>query len=399
MVFLDRNRFLDIDQDYTRRSQPYRQSRSLIRYSPGESLGSFCRRTGWHPEEVVRLNSNESPFSLLPSVQAVLAESRDNYYPDATKLVEHLAAYTGVPGDQIVLGHGSTDLLDRLWLLFGASGSRVIGCPPTYSYYDTLTCRYDAIPHLILRRPDFTLNVDLLLEELTPTSLIVVCSPNNPTGTPAREGEVRRLLETGQMVLLDEAYIEFSACPQGMVHLLAEYPNLVISCTISKAFGLAALRVGYTLGSSQVAELLRTVQAPFTPNAAGVRAACESLRQLDDIRTRVQALVRERERLFALLAATRILVPYPSQGNFLLARLEHLPIEHLRTVVEQAGIQLRYLPKLDGMHDFVRVTVGLSHHTERLLTALATVSSEALEIDARHVSQAAEILPESLGGK
>lgn len=229
-MYLDRHRSpLDIDRVPARLSSSRRGSQRSILYRPGEALLAFCQRTGWPSEEVVRLNRNESPYGLLPAARAALVEVRYNYYSEVTALVKLLGAYTGLSsGDRIVVGHGSMDLLDRLWFLFATEGDTVIGCPPTYGFYDALTCRYGATPLAIMRRRYFALNVDLLLDEHTAsTQLIVLCSPNNLTGTVVAEGEVRRLLDTGRIVLLDEAYVEFSDRPQGMVHLLAEYPNLV----------------------------------------------------------------------------------------------------------------------------------------------------------------------------
>ncbi|HEY6411259.1 MAG TPA: aminotransferase class I/II-fold pyridoxal phosphate-dependent enzyme, partial [Ktedonobacteraceae bacterium] len=256
-----------------------------------------------------------------------------------------------------------------------AVGDNIICCPPTFSLYTSVTTLCGAYVLEVPRTADYAVDVEGILEALTPeTKMIILCSPNNPTGNPVDEADVLALLETGRIVVVDEAYVEFSDQPRGLAHLVPHYRNLVVLRTFSKWAGLAGLRIGYGLFPEWIGEYMRRAQCPFEVNLAGHIAAIETLKDLPYVLGSVRKIVKERERVFNVLASQAYLEPLPSQGNFILARVsnEDVDIRHVRTIVESNGILLRYFHH-PYLRDFLRVTVGLPEHTDKLARALAKV--------------------------
>ena len=353
---------------------------SMAEYLPGESLEAFSARTGIPIHCIIKLNSNESPYGPSPSVLKALGDCKNyNHYPDsdATALRVALSAYTGLEGSHIVLSHGSNELINLLWHIFLSVGDNIVCCPPTFSFYTSITSFCGASVIEVPRTTRYEIDVEHILAALTPsTKLIVICSPNNPTGNPIAESDVLALLESGCIVVIDEAYVEFSQRPGGFAHLVPHYPNLVILRSFSKWAGLAGLRIGYGLFPVWIANYMLSAQCPFEINVAGHIAAIETLAHLDCVLANVQRIVQERERLFDVLNSQSYLTPYPSQGNFTLARVDdqYIKIEQVRAVVEDHGILLRYFQK-PSMRNFLRVTVGLPEHTDKLVEALARVKS------------------------
>jgi histidinol-phosphate aminotransferase len=347
-------------------------------YVPGESLEAFSQRTGIPIDRLIKLNSNENPYGPIPPVLAALGRYVSyNNYPDtdSTALRRALAEFTGLAERYIVLSHGSNELINLLWHVFLSVGDNIICCPPTFTLYTTVTTLCGAYVIEVPRTESYDLDVEAILSALTPeTKLIVLCSPNNPTGNLVAQEDILRLLETGRIVVVDEAYVEFSQQPRGVAHLVPEYPNLVVLRSFSKWAGLAGLRIGYGLFPEWIAGYLRRAQCPFEVNVAGHIAAIETLAHLDCVWERVQRLIQERERLFQVLAAQPYLAPVPSQGNFIMARVcdEEITVEDIRASVESYGILLRYFQH-PYLQNVLRVTVGLPEHTDLLARALAEV--------------------------
>lgn len=352
----------------------------MTAYIPGESLEAFSARTGIPIHQLVKLNSNESPYSPAPEVLRALGDHESyNNYPDTDSLAlrQALASYTGIDSRFIVVSHGSNELINLLWHIFLSVGDNIIGCPPTFSLYTFITTFCGAYVIEVPRTTDYEVDVTGILAALTPeTKMIVLCSPNNPTGNPICEQDVLTLLETGRIVVVDEAYVEFSQQPRGLAHLVPQHPNLIVMRTFSKWAGLAGLRVGYGLFPEWIVSYLRRAQCPFEVNAAGHIAAIETLNHLDYTLANVRRLVEERGRLFEVLASHPYLEPIPSQGNFILSRVreEEVSMAQVREIVESYGILLRYFQH-PYQQNFVRITVGLPSHTDVLAQALDRVET------------------------
>jgi histidinol-phosphate aminotransferase len=227
---------------------------------------------------------------------------------------------------------------------------------------------------------DFSLDLVGLEAATHPqTRLLFVASPNNPPGGVVTEDEVRRLLALDLVVVVDEAYYEFS---RGTVaHLLRDYSNLVVLRTFSKWAGLAGLRVGYCLCNERLARLLLTIKQPYNVNVAGEAAAIASLQDAEYLLANVSKLKAERDRMLERLGAISWLQPYPSDANFILCRVkqkDETPVStarRLRDGLRCRGILVRFYES-EGLRDCLRISAGLPEDTDALLEALEEVWHE-----------------------
>lgn len=350
-------------------------------YIPGESLEAFSARVGIPVERLVKLNSNESPYGPSPRVLAALGTYTNyNLYPDmaAPALRAALETYTGVPREHIVLGNGSNDLIHLLWQVFLNPGDSVLLCPPTFSLYSTSTTICGGTVVSVPRRPDYSVDPEAICAALRPdTRIIVLCSPNNPTGNAMSVADIEALLQTGRIVVVDEAYIEFTDDMErfSAARLVPRYENLVVMRTFSKWAGLAGLRLGYGLFPTWIIPHILKIQLPFEVNVAAHIAAMETLADLDYVRHHIGLIVAERGRVFDLLAAQPFLRVLPSQTNFLLAYLtdDRLQLRDLRATLEADGILVRFFHSSDLALAF-RVSVGTPAATEALAGALRKIT-------------------------
>jgi len=210
--------------------------------------------------------------------------------------------------------------------------------------------------------------------------LLFIADPNNPDGSTISDDALRALLDLPTVVVLDEAYVDFSAHP-GRAGWVRAHDNLIVLRTFSKLAGMAGLRVGYGIFPLAVIKHLWKIKQPYTPNIAGSLGAIAALSDRAYLRQTVNALVAERERMRALLARFEWLQPFPSQANFVLCRVaEDAPIpsadhaepaaRRLKQALERRGVLVRYFDR-DGLRDCVRISVGRPDQTDRLLAAIA----------------------------
>jgi histidinol-phosphate aminotransferase len=272
-----------------------------------------------------KLSSNENPFDPLPGViEAVQAETAFNRYPDATALSlrEKLAARFGLEADEVHVGAGSVALLAQLILAAAGPGDEVIYSWRSFEAYPSLVTVAGAVSVQVPNRADHGHDLPRMAAAITPrTRVVIVCTPNNPTGavvTAAEFAAFMAAVPADLLVILDEAYIEFATAPDAVngPTLLARYPNLVVLRTFSKAYGLAGLRVGYALGPVQILDAARATAIPLSVTAQAATAAIASLDRHDELTLRVQAISARRDALWQDLVDAGWDIPQP-QGNFI----------------------------------------------------------------------------------
>ncbi|MBC7224342.1 MAG: histidinol-phosphate aminotransferase family protein, partial [Anaerolineae bacterium] len=291
--------------------------------------------------------------------------------PTYRQLREEVARYCGhgVEASHVVLGNGADEVIDLVLRATLDPGDEVVNLPPTFGMYEFFARLNRSRVVDVPRDEDFRVQPEAVRNALTPrTKVIVVCSPNNPTGNPLPWEHLLALLETGRLVLLDETYYEFHG--ETAAPLLREWPNLVIVRSLSKWAGLAGLRLGYGLMAPALADFLQRMRPPYNVNAAAAAAALASLRHADVALCRVRKIVEERERLFARLLESEVLRPLPSRGNFLLCFVEHGAPAALRAFLEAQGIWLRWYGR-PPLERAVRITVGRPEDSDRIVDALA----------------------------
>jgi histidinol-phosphate aminotransferase len=341
---------------------------ALQEYAPVEPIESQAARLGLRPEQIAKLDGNENPYGPSPKVAEAVARARYELYPDPvhTELREAISDYAAAPADRILFGNGSDELLELVIRLLLSPGDEVISCEPTFGMYSFLPPLFLGSVISVPRQAAFAVDVEAVLAAVTPrTKLLLLASPNNPTGNLLPLSDLRRLLSSGVVVLVDEAYIEFSTPGSSAVPLTAEYDNLVVLRTFSKWAGLAGLRVGYGIFPSELMRHLWKIKQPYNVNVAAAAAVLASLEDRAWLLANVAKLVAERPRLAAALGAWQV---FPSDANFVLCKLASA-----RTTKEQlwrAGIMVRSYFGKAGLDDYLRISVGLPEHTDRLVETL-----------------------------
>ncbi|MEU6070055.1 histidinol-phosphate transaminase [Streptomyces sp. NPDC047082] len=321
-----------------------------------------------------RLALNESPYPPLPSVREAMqrAVAQAHRYPQfhPHDLTEQIAAWCQVTSDRVAVGSGSVGVALQLLRAVVRPGDAVAFAWRTFDAYPLLAAMVDAQPVPVPLSPDGHQDLDALLAALDHrTRVVVLCNPHNPTGSLVTADALSAFL--GQVprhitVLLDEAYVEFARdtnLPDTSA-LLDAHPNLLVLRTFSKAYGLAALRVGYGLGAPDLVEQIRRQQLPFGINAVATAAVKASLRAESELRLRVDTVVAERERLRRELVSLgwRVL---PGHANSVWLAAPD-PIDEGAAALTDAGVQARHYPG-EGL----RLTVGNRHANDTVLTALA----------------------------
>ena len=321
-------------------------------------------------QEGILLDANESPFAVdwrgIPL----------NRYPDPNQadLREALAAYTGTRPEQVVAGCGSDEVLDWIFKIFCQPGQdQVAVVEPTYGMYRVMAQTFGVELFESRLDPDQRLDAGAFLKEV-PASVKVafLCSPNNPTGDLLGTGQVLKVCrEWKGIVVLDEAYVEFSESPS-LVSQVEAFPNLVVMRTLSKAFGRAALRLGYAVASPLVTSFFLKVKAPYNLSSLVMQKGLEALEGWERHREMWQRIRRERERLSreldGMAGVGRV---FPSQSNFLLFDCPQAGAVCRK--LRETGIVVRDRSDLPGLSECIRVSVGTPEENDLFLSELRRV--------------------------
>lgn len=302
----------------------------------------------------VFLDANENAFGSPLDVPY-------NRYPDPLQVLlkERLSEIKGVPAANIFIGNGSDEPIDLMFRIFCEPGKdNVLIFPPTYGMYEVCAAVNDIKVKKVPLTPNFQLDIDAIEEAIDPfTKLIFICSPNNPTGNSINRGDIEILLNNFEgLVIIDEAYINF-AKQKTFIPELMEYPNLVILQTLSKAWGLAGLRLGMAFASQSIIGYMNKVKYPYNISTVTQQLAREALEEINTVNEWTQVTVRQREWLKeVLLAFPFVSEVYPSDANFLLVKMNQAKrvYDHLAA----NGIIVRDRSNVILCDDCLRITIG-----------------------------------------
>src|SRR5436309_5556901 len=324
----------------------------------------------------VRLNTNECPYALpegfLDDFVAELRSVDFNRYPDrdAVRLREAIAGYAEQPKERVWPANGSNEVIQQLLLAYGGPGRRCVLFIPTYVLHAHLAW----MTHTDVERVDapepFAIGDEQVRAAKDAAAAIAfVCSPNNPTGNVQRPEIVEELARsTDALVIVDEAYVEFGGV--SAANLVASNPNVVVVRTFSKAFALAAARIGYCIASPEVIDDLQRVRLPYHLSAQSQAVGLAALRHRDEALAILDAIRTERDRMFEGLQQTDAVHPYPSEANFVLFRTDRPHAEVFDGLLER-GVLIRDMSA--AVPGCLRVSAGTPEETGRFLEALREV--------------------------
>ncbi len=348
----------------------------MTRPAPRPDLASLQPYgTSTSQEGRIWLHANENPYPPPPDVvDEIFAEARKhplNRYPgEATELVTELSAYADVDPECVWVGDGSNEVLLQACLAYGGPGRTALLFEPTYVMHHRQARMAGTDVVEARREADFSIDPYTSVEtiEATRPDIVFVCTPNNPTGTITPQGDLERIVEAAPgLVVIDEAYFEF--CGETFVPALARYENVLVVRTLSKAFRLASVRLGYGIAHPALLEEMRRVRLPYAQSAFALAAATVALRRRGELLDAVPAIVAERDRVGRALA-DRVEV-YPSGANFLLFRHPRPP-ELVRALGDQ-GVVIRDFSHLEGCEGCLRVTIGDRDENDAFLSVLAAL--------------------------
>lgn len=317
--------------------------------------------------EIVYLDANENPF-----------DNGVNRYPDPQqrKLKEVIARRRGVAANQLLLGNGSDEVLDLIFRAFCIPNQdKIIVMPPTYGMYRVLAnINCISLDEVSLNNDFQLVTKDILNQISSQTKAIFLCSPNNPSGNSFRRGDILTLLQsfTG-LVVIDEAYIDFST-QKSLASDLPSYPNLIITQTLSKAYGLAGIRLGICMASEEIINILNKIKPPYNINSLTQERAISALEDWDTTQRQITQLIAERKGLFAQLEKISFVEKvYPSDANFLLVRVDDANKRYAQLI--QNNIVVRNRSKQVGCENCLRFSVGTPQENQILIETLNRLSS------------------------
>jgi histidinol-phosphate aminotransferase len=333
----------------------------------------------------VQLNVNENPFGPSPALVADLQRAVGevagglNRYPDRdavalrTDLAAYLSKQTGVHLEvaQVWAANGSNEVLQQVLQAFGGPGRVALGFEPSYSMHPILAAGTNTGWASERRAPDFTLSADVAVAAVRThrPHVTFLTTPNNPTGTATGLDVVAAVCEASDgMVVVDEAYAEFAAVPSA-VTLLADFPRLIVSRTMSKAFALAGARLGYLAAGSDVVDVLQLVRLPYHLSAVTQVVARTALAHTDELLGSVEEVKRQRDRIIAGLTAAGLTV-VPTEANFLLFGPFADPAATWQALLDH-GVLVRDVSGGPGLAGWLRVNAGTGAETSQLLDAIS----------------------------
>ncbi|MFN8023555.1 MAG: histidinol-phosphate transaminase [Acidimicrobiales bacterium] len=348
----------------------------LPAYRPGKGAAQAEAEHGI--TNAIKLASNENPdppvASILAAVNAAAAGA--NRYADhrATAVRERIGTWLGVDPTSVTVGAGSVGLLQQLFLTFVDPGDEVVYPWRSFEVYPVYTRLMAGREVTTPLTADHAFDLDALAAAITPdTRMVLLATPNNPTGTALHTDDLRQLLagvSPRTVVVIDEAYREFLDPTFGdPVHeLVPEFPNVVVTRTFSKAHGLAGIRVGYAIGHPEVIASIDKTLFPFAVNALAQAAAIAAIDSMDEIQGRVNRILAERARVIASLSADGWQLP-DAQANFV-----YLPLGE-RTDEVYLGLEKRGVVTRPFSNEGIRVTIGSEEQNTRFLATLAEVAT------------------------
>jgi len=338
------------------------------KYIPVESAEGIAARLKVDISKIDKLDAGENVWGPSPRVIKALYRFRGyQYYPDPeyVALRNAISEYTAVNTKNIFVSNGGDEIIDLILRLVLDRDDMVISAPPTFSSYMQSTILNRGVMCQIPRKKDFAIDCEKIIKALTSkTKIVFICNPNNPTGSTTTLDEIVKILDTGVLVCVDEAYIEYGG--ESCIGLLDRYENLIIIRSFSKWAGIAGLRLGYGLMSDSLVKQLMKIKSPYNVNYAAVIAGIAALKDGTYRKKTLKKIIDERERMYLKLKGIDVVTVYPSSGNFLYLETTKSRMKAIKDKFTKASIAVRYFEsELTG--DALRITIGKPMQNKKVL--------------------------------
>ena len=341
----------------------------------------------WENPGIVRMMSNEN--LLVPSghvMEAVMESARlGNLYPGSgPRLRQKIGEMAGLTADYVVLGSGSTDVINFVTHTFIAPGDEAVIPVPSFPMYEARVKVAGGVPVLVPMTREFYWDMNAILQAVAPrTKLIFICSPNNPTGRQIAEEDLLRILELGIPTFYDEAYYELENNVATRVSLIEKYPHMVVNRTFSKAYGLAGFRVGYLLCDPKLASYFNRVRFPWNVSLVAIAAALAALEDAEDLERKRQNIIKGREYIFEEINRIPGMRAFPSEGNFVLidASVLNKDSSEIRDRMAAKAIYIRPMSGHNMSQGFIRITVGSPDQNQLFIQTFKEYIREVMDIE------------------
>lgn len=320
------------------------------------------------------MDANENPYGPPPEVATALGNLKFPYvYPDpeSRHLRASLAEDSGLEPEYILVGCGADELIDLIMRCVLEPGDKIIDCPPTFTMYEFDASVNAALVIKVPRLPDFSLDIAQIVKmvEQEKPKCIFLTSPNNPDGSVINDEDLLKILDLPVLVVLDEAYVEFSSLKSRMTWV-KKHDNLIVLRTFSKRAGLAGLRVGYGAFPLSIIEYLWRAKQPYNVSVAAEVSACAALQNPTYLESVKNLLLQERERLYNLLKGVPFLKPFPSHANFIICEVTSgKDAKKIKEDLAKMGVMIRHYDKKE-LKGYIRISVGKPEHTDALMEGL-----------------------------
>lgn len=318
--------------------------------------------------DLIFLDANENPF-----------QNGVNRYPDPKQqsVKDLLSEIKGIPTDQILLGNGSDEVLDLIFRAFcEPKEDNIVLLPPTYGMYGVLAELNNVETKEVLLSDSFDIRVEETLNAVDENSkLLFLCSPNNPSGNVFSKDRIQKVIESfSGLVVIDEAYIDFSS-QESWLKQLEKYPNLIITQTLSKAYGMAGIRLGTCYASKEIIEILNRIKPPYNVNELTQQRAIERLLKMDEVTLEIEKILSARKQLEADLEQVKFIEKiYPSDANFVLVKVDDATKRYNQLI--DKGIVIRNRTTQPLCENTLRFTVGTDIENKKLIEALKELNDD-----------------------
>ena len=350
--------------------------KDFIPYSWEQSNIEIANSIGKSPEDITRFDTNVShnlPYHWMETLSKRLKDIEINKYPDSSYISARqlIADYCSRDADEIILTNGADEGLFMSGSLFIESDNKVMLSTPTYSYYEKMVEILGGIPLEIQRKSDFSDDFHSMLKNINDDiSLIILCNPNNPTGNIITQSDIEFFLNKNTSnvpIIIDEAYFEYT--DNTLVNLIDNYDNIIIIRTLSKAFGLAGLRVGYIIASKSTISLLNKVRPPNSVGTISVNLAQIALNDINWMKNNVSEIMKEKKIFEEKLSHFDNISLIPSSSNFMLIKFDNRNGSDVHSELLNNGIVVRDVSSTKGLEQYIRINIGLKDENVKLLKA------------------------------